>query len=136
VLKTENETPAKPALASPDPETDRRVAVISCLNLLVDAPLRENPRSLPFSFTGPREHLLQQMKNIWTSSGLPDADELVKFLQSPGTDKLLRSAGLLVSFPRHPQGGPSRERPDLVHVERLDAGNPDQYVPRIDGVRR
>ena len=135
MLKTENENPATP-LASPDPETDRRVAVISCLNLLVDAPLRENPKSLPWGFTGPREHLLQLMREIWTSPGLPSsADDLVKFLQSPGTDKLLRSGGLLVSFPRHPQGGPGRERPDLIKVERET--NPEgTYQPLVDSIRR
>jgi hypothetical protein len=134
---SEEENPAKPHLASPDPETDRRIAIISCLNILVDAPLRENPKALPFSFTGPREHLRQLMREIWSSPGLPkDADELVNWLQAKEHYKLLRAAGLLVSFPKHPQGGPDRPLPDLVHVERADAENPDQYVPLIDGIRR
>jgi hypothetical protein len=132
---SEEENPAKPPLASPD--ADRTIAIIASLNILVDAPLRENPKALPWGFTGPREHLLQLMRERWTPPGLPeDADELVKWLQAKEHYKPLRSAGLLVSFPKHPQGGPGRELPDLVHVERLDAENPDQYVPLIDGIRR
>jgi hypothetical protein len=77
------------------------------------------------------------MKSVWTPPGLPDdADELVKWLQAKEHYKLVRAAGLLVSFPKNPQSGPGRERPDLIRVERADVENPDQYQLLIDGVRR
>ena len=145
MLTAENskkENPAAPSLASPEehtPETERRIAIISSLNILVDEPQRENPRcQFPWSYCGPVEPLLALMKSVWTPPGLPvDADALVKFCQAPGNYKRLRAAGLLVSHPKHPQAGPGRPRPDLIKVERADAEHPDMFQPPcVDGVRR
>jgi hypothetical protein len=130
---SEEENPATPPLASP--EADRATAIISCLNVLVLAPLREDPKAFPWSYCGPADTLLSTMKACWTAPGLPDdADALVRFLRSDENYKRLRAAGLLVTFPKNPQSGPGRERPDLVRVERET--NQEAYVPLIDGVRR
>jgi hypothetical protein len=132
---SEKKPPATPPLAAspekPNPEAERRDAIVNCLNALVDAPLANNPRSIsiPWSFFGPREHLFQKMTESWTSPGLPgDPDSLVRWLQA--NYKLLRAAGLAVTFPKHPQNGP-----DQVRVERLT--DPEAYHPAgVDGVHR
>ena len=126
-------------VASPEKEAPRETdgtSVIQCLNILVDAPQREDPRSqFPWTYCGPPAPLLALMKECWTSPGLPkDADELVRFLRSKENYKRLRAAGLLVSFPKNPQSGPDRPLPDLIKVERET--NKEDYVPLIDGVRR
>jgi hypothetical protein len=134
VLKAETEKPAKPPLASPGGdarELDRATAIISSLNILVDAPQREDTRSqFPWSFHGPVEHLFSLMKARWTSVGLPeDAAALVAWLKAPANYKRLRAAGLLVSFPPHPRNGPEI----MIRVEREN--NPEVYSRLIDGVR-
>jgi hypothetical protein len=133
VLKTENENPAKPPLASPEKETReiRRSAIVSVLNVLVNQLHAENPRSqFSWSFHGPIDALLLLMRARWTSVGLPeDADALAKWLQSPENYKALRDAGLLVAFPPHPRNGPEI----MVKVERDE--HPGQYQRMVDGTR-
>ena len=140
VANSKKEQPAATPLASPEkqtPETERRIAIIGALNALVSAP-EQNGSKFPWTYVGPPAPLLALMKKAWTSPGLPgDAESLVAWCRAPGNYKRMRAAGLLVSHPKHPQGGPGRERPDLIKVERAGAEGPDMHQPQmIDGVAR
>jgi hypothetical protein len=89
----------------------RADAIIRSLHRLLDS---KKTQQLEFSFFGPAHDLLVRMQETGTK-GLPSSgEELCEWLRLPPNAKLVRQAGIAVSFPPNP----ARRSPNAEGAER------------------